>query len=328
MIAISKLSYVASFLHPNCAAIRSENRALQLLCRGPWNAIPPNLLKSIKSIGMPAQATDLLSLSIASRVRVAHVTSQTVFARNLEIDNVFNGFDIVLKYLDLKLCNSTCIKSVCHAYSDFIAGNSLEDCGDIMQHEIYKQVVRQGTAFCFRSFISLKATRLLGTAPSEVQISNMISKYRFASGKSFALTFTHIRSISNHWCTRSRFGAQSQGCLFSCGHDTDSIKHTCICSSYWSAFFRVARIPIISINIEKVIVFSHNSTPICHSEFRSILIGLHICFLCFNSCRHGQKFSDRMVQHHLSHYMRRHTKASALLRDLQLHTSTSSTMPT
>ena len=327
MIAISKLSYVASFLPPNSVAIRAESRALQLLCRGPWNAIPPNLLKSVKNIGMPAQATDLLSLSMASRIRVAHVTSQTVFARNLEIDNIFDGFDIVLKYLDLKLYNSTCIKSICHAYCAFIAGNSLEECGDITQKKIYNKVIRQGAVFCFRSFISLKANRLLGTAPSQVQISNVISKYRFASSRSFALTFTHIRTISNHWCTRSRFGAQSRGCLFACSHETDSIKHTCICASYWNAFFRVARIPNIPISIEKVILFSHDSAPINDDDFRSVLIGLHICFLCFNSCRHGQEFSDRLIQHHLSHFMRRHTKASVLLRDLQCHSSIPIDMP-
>ena len=274
---------------------------------------------------MPTQATDLMSLSIASRIRVAHATSQTVFARNCEIDDIFAGFDIVLKYLDLKLYNSTCIRSICHAYSEFIAGNSLE--GYDTQKQIYKQISRQGATFCFRSFISLKVVRLLRIAPSEAQISNLISKYRFASSKSFALALTHIRTISNHWCTRSRFGAKCRGCLFSCSHETDSIKHTCICASYWSAFFRVARIPSISISIEKVLLFSHDSIPISHCDFHSILIGLHICFLCFNSCRHGQDFSDRMNQHHLSHFMRHHSRASALLCDLRGHNLISSTMP-
>ena len=191
----------------------------------------------------------------------------------------------------------------------------------VIQKKIYNKVVGQRAAFCFRGFISLKASRLLGTAPSEVQISNVISKYRFASSKSFALTFTLIRAISNHWCTRSRFGAKRQGCLFSCSHETDSIKHTCICASYWNAFFRAARIPNIPISIEKVVLFSHDSAHINDDDFRSILIGLHICFLCFNSCRHRQKFSDRLIQHHLSHFMRHHKKASALLRDLQCHNS-------
>lgn len=58
MIAISKRSYIASFLPPNHAAVCAESRALQLLCRGPWNSIPPDLLKSVKKFGMPSQALD------------------------------------------------------------------------------------------------------------------------------------------------------------------------------------------------------------------------------------------------------------------------------
>ena len=121
MLAIAKMSYVASFLPPNKDALKAENRALQTLCRGPWNAIPPALLKSVKQIGMPAQAIDLTVLSIASKIRVAHETSQNIFVLNSEIDKVYNGFDIVLIYLDYKLSNSTCIKSICNAYNNFVS---------------------------------------------------------------------------------------------------------------------------------------------------------------------------------------------------------------
>lgn len=122
------LSYVASLLPPNKDALKAENRALQTLCRGPWNAIPPSLLKSVKQIGMPTQATDLTVLSIASKIRVAHETSQKIFHMNSEINKIYDGFDIVLIYLDYKLANTTCIKSICNAYDSFRSspdGNSI-----------------------------------------------------------------------------------------------------------------------------------------------------------------------------------------------------------
>ena len=87
---------------------------MQTLCRGPWNAIHPSLLKAVKQIGMPSQATDLTFLSVASKVRVAHVTSQNIFQKSSEIDQLYEGFDIVLKYLDYKFTNSTTIKIVCN----------------------------------------------------------------------------------------------------------------------------------------------------------------------------------------------------------------------
>ena len=325
MLAISKLSYVASFLPPNVSVLKAENRALQLLCRGPWNAIPPSLLKSVRAIGMPSQATDLTVLSIAAKIRVAHVTSQNVFAKSNEIDNVYNGFDIVLKYLDYKLCNSTCIKSICHAYSDFVSHNDIHGLGVLTQHKVYKEISKQRSPFCFKGFISMKASRILNEAPSDRQISNVISGYLFASDKSFALTFTHIRAISNHWCTRSRFGAKNQGCIFICGHETDAIRHTCVCKKYWDAFFRVSRIAPFTIDLKKIMIFSDGSNSVCNYELHSIFIGLHICFLCFNSCRHGHSLSDRLIQHHLSHFMRQHHKVASVFQTLQ--NSMSSNLP-
>ena len=156
-----------------------------------------------------------------------------------------------------------------------------------------------------------------GFTPSDRLIRNVISKYCYSSRKSYAFTFSHIRTISNQWCTRSRFGAKSSGCQFGCGHETDALKHSCICSVYWDSFFRVARIPVSRISIEKVLIFSSDSTPICKDEFQSILIGLHICFPCFNSCRHGQTLSDRLIQHNLSHFMRKHSRAATMLLNLQ-----------
>ena len=318
MLAIAKLSYVASFLPPNSAALKAENKALQCLCRGPWNAIPPNLLKSVKQIGMPSQAVDLTVLSIASKIRVAHETSQTVFARSAEIDSVYNGIDIVLIYLDYKLCNSTCIKTICTTYNDFVANRSLNVTGVFSQKKVYNKLWGQRSPFCFKAFVSLKVHRILGTISSDSQLNRIIAAYLFSSSISFALTFTHIRTISNHWCTKSRFQCKNQACAFACGHQTDNIRHSCACASFWAAFFRVACIAPFSISLSKIIVFCEDSVPINDHELHTILIGLHTCFLCFNACRHGMAFSDRLVQHHLSHFMRQHHRASIMLRGLQV----------
>jgi hypothetical protein len=147
---------------------------------------------------------------------------------------------------------------------------------------------------------------------------DFINAYVFGSSKSFALTFTHIRTISNHWCTRARFGAKSVGCVFSCGHDNDNIRHSCSCPKFWTAFFSIAKITPFPISLETIISFSNDSIAIPDSHLHTILIGLHISFLCFNSCRHGKAFNDRLVQHHLSHFLRQHAKVSPLFRSLQL----------
>ena len=321
MLAIAKLSYIASFLPPNPAILKAENRALQTLCRGPWNAIPPSLLKAVKQIGMPSQATDLTFLSIASKVRVAHLTSQNIFVKSDEIDRFYDGFDIVLQYLNFKLSNSTTIKIICNTYKDFLQKNSAFDTRTLSQKKVFQRLIeKQETPFCFRAFISLKTKRILKSTISPNTISSIINAYVFGSSKSFALTFTHIRTISNHWCTRARFGAKSVGCVFSCGHDNDNIRHSCSCPKFWTAFFSIAKITPFPISLETIISFSNDSIAIPDSHLHTILIGLHISFLCFNSCRHGKAFNDRLVQHHLSHFLRQHAKVSPLFRSLQLGT--------
>ena len=261
MLAISELSYVASFLPPNKDALKAENHALQTLCRGPWNALPPSLLKSVKQIGMPTQATDLTVLSIASKIRVAHETSQKIFHMNSEINRIYDGFDIVLIYLDYKLANTTCIKSVCNPYDSFLSSpdGGFVYSGVFSQKKIYQKLSSREAPFNFHSFVSLKANRILGAPPCEAVVKKVVDSYSFASSKSFSLTFTHIRTISNHWCTRSRFDAKNRGCMFGCGYVSDNIKHTCCCPSFWDAFFAVSNICAFPVNLEGAAAFSDDS---------------------------------------------------------------------
>jgi hypothetical protein len=53
---------------------------------------PPSLLEAVKQIGMPSQATDLTFLSIVSKVRAAHLTSQNISVNSKEIGRFYNGF--------------------------------------------------------------------------------------------------------------------------------------------------------------------------------------------------------------------------------------------
>ena len=77
-----------------------------------------------------------LVLAIASKVRIAHGTSHNIFANSNEIDNVYNGFDIVLMYLGYKLRNSTCSKSIYQVYSDFVSSNDIRALGDFSQQRV------------------------------------------------------------------------------------------------------------------------------------------------------------------------------------------------
>ena len=319
MLAISKLSFVASFVPPNLAAKRAESRALQILARGPWNALHPGLLKGARSLGMPSQASDLQTLSLAARTRVAHITSKNVLALNLDFDRLFNSNEIVLCFLDRKLFQSSCIGAVCEAYRDFLAMHDVVSLGTFSQKKVYQALLPGATPFDIAAFLQRKLSILLGDVPSRDQVTVLINVYSFISKKfAFALTFTHIRAVCNHWCTRSRFGNKTSGCVFGCGHENDRITHSICCTLFWDFFFECIKIHPISISLEEVLLLSDDIEMLCCDRQHVIMIGLHILFLTFNSCRHGAVLDKRLVNHHLVHFCRSHRAVARRIDELAL----------
>ena len=123
MLAISKLSYVAAFLPPSRDILKVEKRALQLVLRGPWNAIPDGVFQNLKSIGFPVQARDLSTLSSASRVRVASSTSRAVkdhYDKSHKCDHLLrHSNEIVLHHLDFHFLHQSCLHHVIFQHKRF-----------------------------------------------------------------------------------------------------------------------------------------------------------------------------------------------------------------
>ena len=98
---------------------------------------------------------------IASQVRVAHVTSQNVFQMSSDIDQLYEGFDIVLKYLDYKFTNSTTIKTICNTYREFAASNRSVVNGDSVSSQ--KKVIMKSNPNLLPSvFVLLFPSRPIG----------------------------------------------------------------------------------------------------------------------------------------------------------------------
>jgi len=61
--AIPVLMHVAKFEHPPLKTLQAENKALQTLTAGPWNAIPADLMMQLKDIGYTAEAPSIYNIS-------------------------------------------------------------------------------------------------------------------------------------------------------------------------------------------------------------------------------------------------------------------------
>ena len=137
MLAISKLAYVASFVIPNKAALKAEHRALQLLTRGPWNSFHPSLVKNVKALGMPTQAIDLTNLSLASRVRIAHKTSNNVLSCHHDVSVLFASNELVLEFLDMKYLSSNCIETISSGLEFILSRFVLDDFAHFSRKDVY-----------------------------------------------------------------------------------------------------------------------------------------------------------------------------------------------
>ncbi len=76
-LAFPKISWKASFFEPTTATLQHEHKAIQHLTNSPWNAIPNDLIHTLRDIGLPAQAHSLSTTSTAARTRNALETMTT-----------------------------------------------------------------------------------------------------------------------------------------------------------------------------------------------------------------------------------------------------------
>ena len=223
------------------------------------------------------------------------------------------------KHFDRIVIDSSCINSVCGEYANFIARMDIDSIGIGSQKRIYKALIELEPPFDFAGMLSIKCSRLLEFMPIDSQISNLISIYSRASRSlAFAITFTHLRVICNHWCTKSRFGIKNSPCIFSCGHCNDRITHVVTCNVFWQLFFNITNISPFGLPLESILLFTNDYSFIGEDKCCLVLIGIHICSLCFNSCRHGRTIDARLVQHHLSHFCRTHSKIGKKLSELRI----------
>ena len=153
---------------------------------------------------------------------------------------------------------------------------------------------------------------------------DLLRVYRIASKSiGYAATLTHFRAVCNHWCTASRFGNKRHPCRFGCGYASDQLGHTISCSVFWQHFLNIINHPELHIDEESALLLSSGAGPFTDDKKRVIMLGVHICFLCFNRVRHSCILTRRLVTQTLYKYTRSHIGAARLLRRL-LNTDLSS----
>ena len=321
MLAISKLSYVAAFLPPNREILKIESRAIQLLLRGPWNAVPADALKHVKIIGLPTQIRDLAVMSQASRIRVASSTSKNVievYDRCIDLFN--NSNELVLRHLDRHFLFDSCLHHIVFQFRRFV--QEFGDLGDdgISQSVAYKKLLERAIPFDFGLLFCKTLSRHFENESLNNHVPQIFACYRKSISKiGFAPLMTHLRAVTNHWCTSSRFGVKKRPCLFGCGFESDRISHTVCCPLFWDIFCGLCGFANHDIDLTTILLLRSEGISGIHDHCNFLLLGIHICFLCYNACRYGLTISRRIVLHKLFGYTRSHHCAAVFVRRLRHH---------
>ena len=316
MLAISKLSYIAAFLPPNREILRIEKRALQLLLRGPWNAIPDGVVKNLKVLGLPVQARDLATLSSCSRVRVAASTAPAVLDLHAKCERMMqNSHEIVVSHLDNHFLHQSCLHHVVFQHQRFVQEFLQFRWEKITQKGAYSLLAEGLPKYNFEKLIARRLLRHFPLGLPEEQVRGVIEKYKSAhTTLGFAPALSHFRAICNHWCTHSRFGAKSHPCYFHCGAASDRVSHVIACPRFLEIFFGICGIVYSPLEFEDIILLSGSWISASAPRSRFILLATHICFLTYHACRHGSHFSSRLITHKLYTYTRTHVKSASFLR--------------
>jgi len=319
MLALSKLSYVAAFLPPSRSILKVESRGLQLLLRGPWNAIPGQVIKSISHLGLPTKARDLSLMSQASRIRVASMTSRNVIdVYDKCVNLICNSDEVVLAHLDKNFLYRSSLHHIVFQYRRFVQEFCISDTEDISQKEAYKKLASKLPSFDFAQLYNKRMSRHFGEDVIIPRVSFILECYKKSSDViGFAPVLTHLRTVCNHWCTHSRFGNKTRSCLFGCGHPNDQVAHSASCDAFWRIYCGIFNFRSPSFCKHSVLLFQSDWIRDDIDRICFILLGLHTCFLAYNACRHGQPLSRRLVVHKLYGYTRTHNKVTRLLRRLR-----------
>ena len=296
-------------------------RALQLLLRGPWNAIPGSVVKSIKQIGLSSQARDLSLLSQSARIRVASSTSKNVIETYDRCMSMFDDCDeIVLAHLDKKFLLRSPLHHIVFQFRRFVQEFNISDTCGLKQNDIYQQLDTRTRPYDFAFLVSKRLSRHFDEGTILHHVPSILRSYRQSLDLiGFAPTLTHLRTVCNHWCTHSRFGVKRHLCLFGCGHHTDQVAHSSSCPAFWRILCGIVGFDMPLIDIDAIHLL-HSSWIGSSNDIRAfVLLGTHICFITYNSCRHGMPISRRLVTHNLYNYTRTHYKVTKLLRRVRYH---------
>ncbi len=320
MLAVSKLSYIATFFTPSQKVLKAEKWALQKLIRGPWGAIPSLAIFDTKLIGLPNQARALADVSFSSAVRAANLTSKNFYEEFGRHRDLLKSNDITIaaaaginfKNSFLKHWNDASV-----SYIDTIMPcNNLFNPSLFSQRRVYKNSRSRATPYNFNELICKRLSFFLDGTFSHVDAERIVGIYKrkaLSLGPNFVST--HFRTLTNHWCSRSRFGCVRIPCWFCKKIDhssNDRVQHSITCPVFKEVFISLHNLCYSFFDLYSLLIFMHDGESLSDNATDIMLFYNIVSFQTYNRCRNGADFSVRLVRNVIKNIVTKSSKAWCL----------------
>ncbi len=320
MLAVSKLSFVATFFMPSQKVLKVEKWALQKLIRGPWGAIPSLALFDIKQIGIPTQARAITDISFSSSVRAANRTSNNFFQEFNIHKNLIGTNDVTvaaaaglnLKDSFFKFWNDASV-----SYVDALdPNNNLFNPSLFSQRRVFKFNRSRAMPFNFADLICRRLSFFLDGTFFPRDAERIVGIYRrkaVSLGPNFVST--HFRTITNHWCARSRFGCARIPCWFcrKLDHNTnDRVQHSLNCPVFKEVFLSLHKLSFSFFDLYSLLIFKHAGESLSDNAIDIMLFFNLVSFQTYNRCRNGSDFSVRLVRNVIKNIISKSSNAWSL----------------
>ena len=288
--AFPTLAWKAAFVQPSHDTLQQERKSLQLLTNGPWNAIPNNLLYTLKQIGLPAQAHSLQSVSLAARTRNAMITLNTYH-------------DNIKLYHDTLNYNDNCVLRP--TLRDWIDDSILLHLHRAVQHTtpLYNQITTQNNIqrqlsvlitptihHCdLKRLLHKRWTRFFTSDLINTAIDNALDNLQIISQQCKPCTSIAIlKTWFYGWCTSSRFGNKDLPCPICSLPKSDTLRHFYNCPPLTQAARQILNQPNLPCDRNYFFLSNSYSKLEYDSLTLPLLNAIHIycIFSTYNTIRH------------------------------------------
>ena len=249
--------------------------------------------------------------SLAGRARNALNGIPNFLQISESIDHLLTSDDRVLRVLDPLWLKSSCIMQMCEAVVSFNALKVTLSPGLVIQSKLSIALAQNDSASDYYGFFQKRVRRFVEASLEDINF--LFSRYK-ECGKKFKCFFT----VLTGWCTPRTFGQPNHHCPY-CDFDLfEDVGHMLTCPSFQNVCLAAVHQRHMFLTTENLVLLKRNGLPLNADAEELCLIYVHLAFMCYNKCRHGESLCRRLLVHLIARMCSQCSRARNIIKSLRL----------